>query len=258
MGRLRRRHAGPRRESPRQEHLDRRRRRRRASPTDAGRQRRAAALVARRQDTCVSLFARRRGAGLHDSRRMAAMPVKVTSLSTGADNEFWSPDGKSIAFISSVYPDCKDDACNAARDAAKGKKQSEGARLRKAALSATGPRGPTASAAIFSSWPPAAARRATSRPAPTTMCRRSASAARKQSPSRPTARNSASPRTPTRTKPLSTNGDLFTVPVERRRPSRSASPPIPETIGALPIRPTENGSPIARSFSPDTKATAGA
>src|SRR5580700_471026 len=33
----------------------------------------------------------------------------------------WSPDGKTLAFISSVYPDCRDDACNAARDAAKEK-----------------------------------------------------------------------------------------------------------------------------------------
>jgi dipeptidyl aminopeptidase/acylaminoacyl peptidase len=47
--------------------------------------------------------------------------VKVTSLSGGADNELWSPDGKWIAFTSSVYPDCKDDACNAARDATKEK-----------------------------------------------------------------------------------------------------------------------------------------
>jgi dipeptidyl aminopeptidase/acylaminoacyl peptidase len=46
-------------------------------------------------------------------------PVKITSLSGGADNELWSPDGKWISFTSSVYPDCKDEACNAARDAAK-------------------------------------------------------------------------------------------------------------------------------------------
>ena len=45
--------------------------------------------------------------------------TRVTFLSTGADNELWSPDGKTIAFISSVYPDCKDDACNAQRDAEK-------------------------------------------------------------------------------------------------------------------------------------------
>jgi dipeptidyl aminopeptidase/acylaminoacyl peptidase len=42
-------------------------------------------------------------------------PQKLTTLSTGADNEQWSPDGRSIAFTSSVYPDCADDACNAAR-----------------------------------------------------------------------------------------------------------------------------------------------
>ena len=43
---------------------------------------------------------------------------RVTFLSTGADNELWSPDGKWLAFISSVYPDCKDDACNKSRDEA--------------------------------------------------------------------------------------------------------------------------------------------
>ena len=47
--------------------------------------------------------------------------TRLSSLSTGADNELWSPDGKTMAFVSSVYPDCKDDACNAARDAAQEK-----------------------------------------------------------------------------------------------------------------------------------------
>ncbi len=42
--------------------------------------------------------------------------TKLTSLSTGADNVQWSPDGKMLAFTSGVYPDCKDDACNAKRD----------------------------------------------------------------------------------------------------------------------------------------------
>jgi dipeptidyl aminopeptidase/acylaminoacyl peptidase len=41
---------------------------------------------------------------------------KLTQLSTGADLFHWSPDAKTIAFTSSVYPDCKDDACNTKRD----------------------------------------------------------------------------------------------------------------------------------------------
>jgi len=46
---------------------------------------------------------------------------KLTRLSTGADLFHWSPDGKAIAFTSSVYPDCQDDACNAKRDEEKEK-----------------------------------------------------------------------------------------------------------------------------------------
>jgi dipeptidyl aminopeptidase/acylaminoacyl peptidase len=46
---------------------------------------------------------------------------KLTQLSTGADLFHWSPDGKTIAFTSSVYPDCSDDACNAKRDEEKEK-----------------------------------------------------------------------------------------------------------------------------------------
>jgi dipeptidyl aminopeptidase/acylaminoacyl peptidase len=46
---------------------------------------------------------------------------RMTSISTGSNNELWSPDGKTIAFVSPVYPDCKDDACNAQRDAEKAK-----------------------------------------------------------------------------------------------------------------------------------------
>src|SRR5271163_1035557 len=46
---------------------------------------------------------------------------EVTHLSTGADIVKYSPDGKTLAFTSSVYPDCKDDACNSARDAEKEK-----------------------------------------------------------------------------------------------------------------------------------------
>lgn len=45
----------------------------------------------------------------------------LTHLSTGADLLKWSPDGKTIAFTSSVYPDCKDDQCNKKRDEEKEK-----------------------------------------------------------------------------------------------------------------------------------------
>jgi dipeptidyl aminopeptidase/acylaminoacyl peptidase len=43
-------------------------------------------------------------------------PHQVTNISTGADGAIWSPDGKNIVFVSAVYPNCKDDACNKQRD----------------------------------------------------------------------------------------------------------------------------------------------
>ena len=46
-------------------------------------------------------------------------PRRVTSISTEAEGELWSPDGQNILFVSSVYPDCKDDACNKARTEAR-------------------------------------------------------------------------------------------------------------------------------------------
>jgi dipeptidyl aminopeptidase/acylaminoacyl peptidase len=66
-------------------------------------------------------------ARIEGNQQVFSMDVKsgtvnrVTFLSTGADNEIWSPDGKTIAFVSSVYPDCTNEACNARRDAEKSK-----------------------------------------------------------------------------------------------------------------------------------------
>jgi dipeptidyl aminopeptidase/acylaminoacyl peptidase len=51
-----------------------------------------------------------------ESGRLVGQPHQVTSISTGADGAIWSPDGKNIVFVSAVYPDCKEDACNKQRD----------------------------------------------------------------------------------------------------------------------------------------------
>jgi dipeptidyl aminopeptidase/acylaminoacyl peptidase len=40
---------------------------------------------------------------------------QVTSLATEAGGVLFTPDGKSLLFTSGVYPDCKDEACNAQR-----------------------------------------------------------------------------------------------------------------------------------------------
>jgi dipeptidyl aminopeptidase/acylaminoacyl peptidase len=47
---------------------------------------------------------------------LLGQPRQVTTISTGADGGIWSPDGKNIVFVSAVYPDCADDACNKQRD----------------------------------------------------------------------------------------------------------------------------------------------
>src|SRR5438477_3371111 len=51
-----------------------------------------------------------------ESGVLVGKPHQVTNISTGADGGIWSPDGKNIVFVSAVYPDCKDDACNKQHD----------------------------------------------------------------------------------------------------------------------------------------------
>ncbi|HVP42009.1 MAG TPA: S9 family peptidase, partial [Terriglobales bacterium] len=53
--------------------------------------------------------------------KLAGDAKRITSISTEAEGELWSPDGSSLLFVSQVYPDCKDDACNKARDEEKSK-----------------------------------------------------------------------------------------------------------------------------------------
>src|SRR6266480_3185379 len=47
---------------------------------------------------------------------LVGRPHQVTNISTGADGAIWSPNGMNIVFVSTVYPDCQDDACNKQRD----------------------------------------------------------------------------------------------------------------------------------------------
>jgi dipeptidyl aminopeptidase/acylaminoacyl peptidase len=56
-----------------------------------------------------------------ESGGLDGQPHQVTNISTGADGGIWTPDGKSIVFLSSVYPDAKDDAENKQRDDELGK-----------------------------------------------------------------------------------------------------------------------------------------
>ena len=44
---------------------------------------------------------------------------KLTTLNGGASGPVWAPTGDQIAFVSAVWPDCTNDACNAAKDKAK-------------------------------------------------------------------------------------------------------------------------------------------
>jgi Tol biopolymer transport system component len=46
---------------------------------------------------------------------LEAEPKRITNISTEADGELWPPDGKNIIFVSEVYPECPDDACNKAK-----------------------------------------------------------------------------------------------------------------------------------------------
>ncbi len=52
---------------------------------------------------------------------LTGKPYRLTEIYTEASGTIWSPDGKNILFVSSVYPDCNDDGCNKQRDDDKAK-----------------------------------------------------------------------------------------------------------------------------------------
>jgi dipeptidyl aminopeptidase/acylaminoacyl peptidase len=49
---------------------------------------------------------------------LIGFPRQLTFISTEADGGTWSPDGKQVLFLSSVWPHCQTDACNRAKDEA--------------------------------------------------------------------------------------------------------------------------------------------
>ena len=146
---------------------------------------------------------------------------KVTSISTEASGGTWSPDGKSILFVSSVYPDCNDDACNKQRDEDESQVEGEGEDLHPADVSSLD------QLLRRQVQPPVPGRRlkvelrAISRLA-TTMFRRSRSEVRISIRSRPTAKRSPTPATSTkfRRRARTATSLLCRSLAERRRRSR--------------------------------------
>jgi dipeptidyl aminopeptidase/acylaminoacyl peptidase len=59
------------------------------------------------------------GGQLWVSNADGSAPKQVTSLTGGVSGPKWAPSGNRLIFTSSVYPDCANDACNAAREKAK-------------------------------------------------------------------------------------------------------------------------------------------
>ena len=208
---------------------------------------------------------------------LVGQPHQVTNISTGADGGIWSPDGKNIVFVSAVYPDCKEDACNKERDEELKKSKvkakiftrlfyrhwnafTEFKRSHLFVVSAELGRARLCRAehAENSVAPQSVAlpSHAISRRAITT-CRRSISAGRTCMRSRPTARSWLTPRTLTKSKQRArtTKFSSCRLPAETASPARTRRkfPPVPAAIPRLSIRRTENISPGVRKPAPASK-----
>ena len=139
-------------------------------------------------------------------------PRKVTSISTEASGGLWSPDGKSILFVSSVYPDCKDDACNKQRDDEQRQVEGEGQHLHPTYVPPLEPLlRRQVQPPVSSSLPMAASPRDLT-PGAHDVPPFSASEGRTSTRSRPTARRSPTPATIDQVQATSTNNDVFIVP----------------------------------------------
>ena len=133
--RLHRQHPGPRGQSPGAQRLGRADQGRRAAPAHDEREGRRRAMVARRQTPRLRLHTWR------DSQMFLISLVggeatPFTSLSGGADNIVWSPDGATLAFTSRCLPRLQGRGVQRDAREGTGRQSSEGARLRPAALPA--------------------------------------------------------------------------------------------------------------------------
>ena len=213
--------------------------------------------------------------------------MQVTNISTGADGGIWSPDGKNIVFVSAVYPDCKDDACNKQRDEELKKSKVKAkiftrlfyrhwnaftefkrSHLFVVSADARGAdilRGDSRHSRLTREHRtrcPVAPQsrdgrdRAISRRA-ITMCRRSISAGRTCMRFRPTARSWLTPATSTKSKPPARTMKFSScrLPAETASPARTRRkfPPVPAAIRRRSIRRTENISPGVRKPAPASK-----
>ena len=88
-------------------------------------------------------------ADLADGCRRRRTRKQVTNLSTEADGELFSPDGKNLVFTSEVYPECgADDACNKKSAGRRQGQQGQSADLYRACSTGIGTTGRARGAAI--------------------------------------------------------------------------------------------------------------
>ncbi len=171
------------------------------------------------------------------SGTLTGEPRKVTSISTEASAALWSPDGKSILFVSEVYPDCNDDACNKQRDGGTSQVEGEGEDLYAADVP---PLEPFLRRQAQSSVHGLGGGRRGARPHARAITRSlpSVSAVRTSTRSRPTAKEVAYTSNLDEVQATSTNNDVFLVPTAGGEPKK------------ITTNPGSDGTPI---YSPDGK-----
>ena len=234
-----------------------------AQAPDAGNRfgRRSHSLLARRQTRAVRVGERRQFADLRAGlrHRHRNPDRRADAKSRDLDRSFRRRHGrrtaKSILFVSSVWPDCKDDACNKQQRRRESQVEGEGQDLHQAhvppldQLLRRQVQPPVPGVGRWRSGARSYSRRA----------RRSAVLSWRTGPVRVLARRQRDRlhqqhRRGTRRQARTATSSSCQLPAERRR----RSPPIREATRRRCIRPTESTSPIARSFAEDTRATASA